>query len=807
MTTINQLSTSDTLTAGDLLPIWRVNNSDTRKTSLAALTNYLNTAIDQTPSAWEDVPSNTITDLSLSDSSNQRVTGTTTILNFGNAAAGTARTLRFASTLTLTHNAASMILPGVANITTAENDTAEFISLGSGNWICTYYVRANGFLPGGTNAHAMAKLTSGVLTLENYAALTALTAPASNVTYEVLGRLTGGDGGGGQFLWNGALTTTPDGGIYFQPDAGGTGRWVRVYDGDIESLWFSRGDDVEDIVNLRKFFVACRNLRGRISSGALHRVSGTITLDPAYNYFIDGGGTDPNGVLTSGIRQVATDASSTIYIDNSSSPTDNFVRFENWGISGNENSGHGVEALTVARLFTKNFQVSGCGKDGIRSRDCYSAQHERPILVQNGEWGLNVLEQGNHVGVTHGIINGNSRKSGFGNINWSGAIGQENRAGAIRDTDYTGAGQNSFASPGSPVAVAYGLVVAHTFGLSVEDNYSELGVTYAVYAGPTARRIAFNRNYVQDGVAYFDGLIDGEVTDNTVANVIGTTSGITVIANPSGGDVLAERNGIAETAGTIAITLSGTHTSLGYGALVGMTLSNNVSDATNDIDFAAGKCTDSTNVMLILCGALTKRLDANWVVGTNQGGLDTGSIANTTYHCFAIRKNSDGSGDFLFSTSATAPTMPTGYTYFRRIGSIVRTGGAIKAFTQTGDYFQWTVQAQDIAANITADTATLRVLTVPAGISVLADIHCQFYDDSPAGDSFILISSPSQTDSAASIGLNTMICSIGADSASAPLDILTDTSRQIRTRTLNATVDHYLYGNTRGYTDTRGRIT
>jgi hypothetical protein len=41
VTDINQLSTSDTLTAGDLLPIWRANNSDTRKTSLTTLQAYM----------------------------------------------------------------------------------------------------------------------------------------------------------------------------------------------------------------------------------------------------------------------------------------------------------------------------------------------------------------------------------------------------------------------------------------------------------------------------------------------------------------------------------------------------------------------------------------------------------------------------------------------------------------------------------------------------------------------------------------------------------------------------------------------
>ena len=45
MTDINQLSSADTLTAGDLLPIWRTNNSDTRKTSLTALQAYMQSAL------------------------------------------------------------------------------------------------------------------------------------------------------------------------------------------------------------------------------------------------------------------------------------------------------------------------------------------------------------------------------------------------------------------------------------------------------------------------------------------------------------------------------------------------------------------------------------------------------------------------------------------------------------------------------------------------------------------------------------------------------------------------------------------
>lgn len=81
------------------------------------------------------------------------VTGAVTITSLGTIAAGAHRRIRFGGALVLTYNATSLILPTSANITTAANDVAEFVSLGSGNWICTSYTRASGqALSGGTGA-------------------------------------------------------------------------------------------------------------------------------------------------------------------------------------------------------------------------------------------------------------------------------------------------------------------------------------------------------------------------------------------------------------------------------------------------------------------------------------------------------------------------------------------------------------------------------------------------------------------------------------------------------------------------------
>jgi hypothetical protein len=97
--------------------------------------------LDAITPAWVDLASATTTDLG-TVTANVRITGTTTITGFGTAASGITRKLRFAAALTLTYNATSLILPGAADITTAAGDTAEAISLGSGNWVLVNFTRA-----------------------------------------------------------------------------------------------------------------------------------------------------------------------------------------------------------------------------------------------------------------------------------------------------------------------------------------------------------------------------------------------------------------------------------------------------------------------------------------------------------------------------------------------------------------------------------------------------------------------------------------------------------------------------------------
>ena len=123
------------------------------------------------------------------------LTGTTTVTGFDTIAAGAFRRVRFSGALVLTYNATSLILPTSANITTAANDVAEFLSLGAGNWFCTSYTKASGAplvavtsSGGGVNAQTGTSYTvvstdNGKLVTFSNAAATAVTLPQATGSF------------------------------------------------------------------------------------------------------------------------------------------------------------------------------------------------------------------------------------------------------------------------------------------------------------------------------------------------------------------------------------------------------------------------------------------------------------------------------------------------------------------------------------------------------------------------------------------------------------------------------------------------
>ena len=102
-----------------------------------------------------------------------------------------------------------------------------------------------------------------------------------------------------------------------------------------------------------------------------------------------------------------------------------------------------------------------------------------------------------------------------------------------------------------------------------------------------------------------------------------------------------------------------------------ITIANNATNPNTQMDIGAGIVDYDNGSGQLLCQAMTKTLQSSgsWTAGNNQNGLDTGARANSTwYNIFQIVKNSDNTSDILYSTSRTAPNVPSGYTLVAWIG-------------------------------------------------------------------------------------------------------------------------------------------
>lgn len=245
--------------------------------------------------------------------------------------------------------------------------------------------------------------------------------------------------------------------------------------------------------------------------------------------------------------------------------------------------------------------------------------------------------------------------------------------------------------------------------------------------------------------------------------------------------------------------------------IAGLTTGNNSVTPASDIDIGPGECVSSdTSYYLMTNAGITKRLDTAWVVGSGNGGLDTGSVANTDYHIYMIMRPDTGIVDAIFSASAVSPALPTSYTRYRRIGSIKRQGGAIALFTQFNNTFLWQVQRQDLNAGNPGTAAVLRTLTVPSAINVEAIYSVDISSQTTTALYACLITNPTQTDTVPSYG-NTMTFGLQTGSAagfyraSVVNRTFTNTAGQIRQRFSASDVNMATTIMTHGWVDARGQ--
>jgi hypothetical protein len=152
----------------------QLNQADARYSALSA--------------AETTIASASTVDLATATNYRVAVTGTTTITSFG-AGLNQNRQVRFVASLTITHNATTLICPNAASIITAAGDVAICQSDGSGNWRIVQYFRAavDGVSVTWTDIASAATMDVGAVATENLrvtgtTTVTSLGTAASGVT-------------------------------------------------------------------------------------------------------------------------------------------------------------------------------------------------------------------------------------------------------------------------------------------------------------------------------------------------------------------------------------------------------------------------------------------------------------------------------------------------------------------------------------------------------------------------------------------------------------------------------------------------
>ncbi|MGO4316719.1 hypothetical protein [Agrobacterium sp. MCAB5] len=288
---------------------------------------------------------------------------------------------------------------------------------------------------------------------------------------------------------------------------------------------------------------------------------------------------------------------------------------------------------------------------------------------------------------------------------------------------------------------AYRQIVKDSTGNLIWDQETSEPNSGSVSFGGTSSGASNAQTLTAAQFSFIDGQIISFIAglSNTGATTIsiGGSTPIPVVKNSVGGPVALVANDIVAgnsyfiqysaslAAFNLLLSIAPSTASGSYlaGYIFGLALSNNGTDPVNDINIAAGHAASDAvlPVLMTLSSSLGKRLDAPWAAGGTPtvpvGGLDTGALIDATYHVWIIQRSDTGVVDALFSLSATTPTMPASYDRKRRIGSIIRKGGTILAFTQNENHFD--LATYPIDRNSTSSIASsLLALTVPSGVRI-----------------------------------------------------------------------------------------
>jgi hypothetical protein len=137
---------------------------------------------------------------------------------------------------------------------------------------------------------------------------------------------------------------------------------------------------------------------------------------------------------------------------------------------------------------------------------------------------------------------------------------------------------------------------------------------------------------------------------------------------------LANSDTVIPTSKAVTTAIAGVGSG-GFGGLyVNLSIKNNSTNPNYQMDVSATTILlENSSKAILRIDALSEAVD---ITASGVNGLDTGSEAGSTwYHIWAIAK-ADGTKDCLLSASATAPTLPDGYTYKAYLGAVYNDSGS-----------------------------------------------------------------------------------------------------------------------------------
>jgi hypothetical protein len=334
---------------------------------------------------------------------------------------------------------------------------------------------------------------------------------------------------------------------------------------------------------------------------------------------------------------------------------------------------------------------------------------------------------------------------------------------------YDGTGQFTLV-PGNPVVT--GTIISSTWANSTLEDIANNGLSNAMTKDGQTEPIAnipmngFRLTNLGLATAAGDGVPAGQVQSGGLlwlTNVSGTetitataqpdftayvagqtfrfasvganaTTAVTLNVNGAGAKPVTKSGDSPLAPGDIAngaavtVTYDGTRFQLENTASAGLPLNyrsgGKISVGVQAATIQPGAWRDTANTVdLVLRTALTKNLQASgaWAAGNNANGLFTGAVViNTWYHIFVIRNDTTGAIDAGFDTSLIAANIPSGWTAFRRVGSVLTNASAqITPMLNTGNEFRWAVPVSNLDAFALQDHVRhLLVMTVPPGLVV-----------------------------------------------------------------------------------------